>query len=154
MRMFKKVWSDFDQKRTGYLQRADLVPFFSVGHLDRDSSPLSDVSYSPGSQRLSGVFDVKIYPSPLRVKALRLACFWNADNQLKKGRAVDGLDLEALDRLLNTVDRAEVAQRKKQFNRLYQEALLSEEPGKGVSFTNMLLILAQYKLVDPQKALK
>lgn len=42
--------------------------------------------------------------------------------------------------------------RKRRLNRLYQEALLMEEPRKGLSFTNMLLLLAQCKLIDVSKA--
>lgn len=69
-------------------------------------------------------------------------------------RIVDGLDLVALEHHLNQIDYHDVARRKKRFNRLYQEALLTEEPGRGISFTSMLLLLAHYKLMEPERALK
>ena len=31
MRRFKKVWSDFDISRSGFIRRSDYVPFFAVG---------------------------------------------------------------------------------------------------------------------------
>ena len=33
MRAFKKVWAEFANQRTGYLERSKFVPFFAVGHL-------------------------------------------------------------------------------------------------------------------------
>lgn len=64
------------------------------------------------------------------------------------------LNLSALKQAIDVLDKKEIARKRREFNRLYQEALLSEEPGKGISFTNMLVMLAQHKLIDPDKALK
>jgi hypothetical protein len=33
MRAFKKVWAEFANQRTGYLERSKFVPFFAVCHL-------------------------------------------------------------------------------------------------------------------------
>lgn len=33
MRAFKKVWAEFANKRTGYLERSNFVPFFGVSTL-------------------------------------------------------------------------------------------------------------------------
>lgn len=67
---------------------------------------------------------------------------------------IGGLSLAKLNSTLNTVDQKAINSRKTLLNRLYHEALLTEEAGKGVSFTNMLLLLAQYKLIEPEKALR
>ena len=88
------------------------------------------------------------------MKALRAACSQQGNYTPRPGRIIDGLDLTALYNALEKLDSGELAGRRRQFNRLYQEALLIEEPGKGISFANMLLMLAQYKLVEPEKALK
>jgi hypothetical protein len=103
---------------------------------------------------LTGIFDVKVYDSGHQIKALREACTSIGDKPIRKGQVVDELDLLKLGTLLEEVDFDEIAKRKRLFNRLYHEALLTEEPGRGISFTGMLLLLAQYKLVDPDKALQ
>lgn len=69
-------------------------------------------------------------------------------------RAIDGLNLDALNGALQAMDPAEIKGRKRQLNRLYHEALLCCTSDKGISFTDMLLMLAQYKLVQPETALK
>jgi hypothetical protein len=69
-------------------------------------------------------------------------------------RYVDGLDVNRLQRVLDSLDSSRTRQRRDLYNRLFQEALFVQEPGKGISFTNMLLLLAHYKLIDDEKALK
>ena len=54
---------------------------------------------------------------------------------------------------LNGIDRAAIKKRKNLYNHLYHEARISHEPGKGISFTNMLLLLAHHKLIDDREAL-
>ena len=105
-------------------------------------------------QRLSGVFEVRLYGTQHSVRALREASSQNSDKPPIGKHIIEGLDLHALYRSLDQIDYNQVATRKKMFNRLYQEALLSEDPARGISFTNMLLMLAQYKLVDVDKALQ
>lgn len=70
------------------------------------------------------------------------------------GRVVNGIDIGRLKRALSKIDYEQVAARREMLNRLYHEALLSEEKGKGISFTNMLLLIAHYKLVDDDQALE
>lgn len=134
-------------------------------------------------QRLTGVFDVSVYPPELRTKALKEAClgpprvhfaqtgfadpfsekalFTSQDDRF----GLDRFDLQELRRRLSTVDVAEVRLRKAKLNRvrrplstrrattdawpqIYQEALLSDTPGKGMSFTAMMRLLAHYNLID------
>jgi len=59
-----------------------------------------------------------------------------------------------LGNLLNKIDHQETRKRRHIYNRLYHEALISAEPGKGISFTNMLLLLAHYKLIEDDTALR
>lgn len=33
MRSFKKAWAQFDPERSGYIKKADIVPFLGVSHL-------------------------------------------------------------------------------------------------------------------------
>ena len=69
-----------------------------------------------------------------------------------------GTDISNIDlRLLrNSIDRLpidEIRERRHNFNILYEEAMLSAED-RGVSFTAMLLMLAHYKFIDDNKALR
>ena len=68
--------------------------------------------------------------------------------------AGDNVDRRILSAFFRQIDYSEVAKRRYTYNRLYQEALLSEEPGKGISFTNMLTLLAHYKLIHDGNALQ
>ena len=69
-------------------------------------------------------------------------------------RVVDGIDLRELSHQLDRIDYKEVAKRRHLYNRLYHEALLSDDPRKGMSFSNMLLLLAHYKFVPNENALQ
>jgi len=55
--------------------------------------------------------------------------------------------------MLDGIDFAEVRRRKAVYARLYHEATISHEPGLGISFTNMLILLAHHKLIVDAEAL-
>ena len=46
MRSFKKVWADFANTKTGYLERDKFVPFFSVCSFPSRSSDVPADSFS------------------------------------------------------------------------------------------------------------
>ena len=73
-----------------------------------------------------------------------------AKSSLVEGR----LDLAKLARAVGAINLAEVKQRKHLYNRLYYEATLEAEGGRGISFTNMLVLLSHYRLIDDDKALQ
>ncbi|TFY58902.1 hypothetical protein EVJ58_g6125 [Rhodofomes roseus] len=133
MRHFKKVWAEFANPKTGYLERDRFVPFFG---------------------KLSGIFEVRIYPvefSIRRIMARSLAD--QSSNSPWPTTVVEGMDLDKLNVTLSGIDRAAIKRRKNLYNRLYHEARISHEPGKGISFTNMLLLLAHHKLIVDRDAL-
>ena len=68
-------------------------------------------------------------------------------------KVVDGQDFSKTEMLLGGIDRVAIKRRKNLYNRLYHEARISHEPGKGISFTNMLLLLAHHKLIVDREAL-
>ncbi|CAG8522362.1 7815_t:CDS:2 [Acaulospora colombiana] len=79
--------------------------------------------------------------------------------QRKNTLEVDYLDVEKLKHRLSKIHSNKVYERRKTYNLVYQEALLSTERDvngneKGISFTNMLLMLAHYKLIDDEKCLE
>ncbi|KAI0073340.1 hypothetical protein K474DRAFT_1666711 [Panus rudis PR-1116 ss-1] len=133
IRSFKKVWAEFANPKTGYLERQNFVRFFS---------------------RLTGIFEVRIYPVEYSIPNL-MARAKVRDNMQSQwpARIVDGINIDALNADLDNIDRAEIKRRKELYNRLYHEARISHEPGKGISFTNMLLLLAHHKLIVDREAL-
>jgi hypothetical protein len=102
-------------------------------------------------QRLSGVFEVKIYPSEYSIKNLANAC---RQSQISNTAwVVEGLDLGKLESLLNGIDYPTIRQRRAIYSRLYHEAIIAHEPGYGISFNDMLVLLAHHILIDDGEAL-
>lgn len=149
VRRFKKVWADFDLDRTGYIQRRQFIPFFA---------------------RLTGAFNVSIYPPELRLHALLEACAQKPNSvNFEDGERTHsdphgsgprfsphapGLDLRELNARLSFLNPSETKARRNLFNHLYQEALISEKPGRGLSFTGMMLLLAHWKLIEDDQGLQ
>ncbi|KAI0086810.1 Ion transport protein-domain-containing protein [Irpex rosettiformis] len=133
MRAFKKLWAEVANPKTGYLERSKFVSFFG---------------------RLSGIFEVKIYPTEFRIPQImaRSAGDGNADS-FATVKHPNGLDIFSLEVNVSSIDRATIKRRKKVYNRLYHEARISYEPGRGISFTNMLLLLAHHKIIVDNEAL-
>lgn len=102
-------------------------------------------------QKLTGIFEVRIYPAEFSIQRLLFRAQSNSNKE--SWRVVDDVSLDALSNDLNTVDRLLIKKRKELYNRLYHEARISHEPGKGISFTNMLLLLAHHKLIIDREAL-
>jgi hypothetical protein len=64
-----------------------------------------------------------------------------------------GVDLRLLDSTLSAVDYEEIRKRRKVFSRLYHEAIIIHQHKGGISFTDMLLLLAHHKLIVDKDAL-
>ncbi|KAL6310254.1 Ion transport protein-domain-containing protein [Sparassis latifolia] len=134
MRAFKKVWAEFANPKTGYLERNRFVPLFG---------------------KLSGIFEVRIYPAEYAIpKVMAKSRETPSPNTAWPPKILDGgMSLEKLNTVLGGIDRNGIKKRKNLYNRLYHEARISHEPGKGISFTNMLLLLAHHKLIVDREAL-
>ncbi|EJT98090.1 hypothetical protein DACRYDRAFT_118858 [Dacryopinax primogenitus] len=136
MRRFKEVWAKYDPERTGRLMRSDFISFF---------------------RGLSGIFEVKIYPSQYYVQAIMDES--RANDELANARfeyIKAGLDMRKLENVLSGMDRAEIHRRRARYNRLYHEAIIVDENNarRGISFTDMLIMLAHYKLIKDETALR
>ncbi|KAL0948006.1 hypothetical protein HGRIS_010628 [Hohenbuehelia grisea] len=132
MRAFKKVWAECANERTGLLERSNFVRFFG---------------------KLSGVFEVKIYPTEYSVPNINRAC--KASPESENGwtsRLSHGVDLDKLDAVLSGIDYAAIRKRRLIYSRLYHEASISHRGG-GISFTDMLMLLAHHKLIVDRDAL-
>ncbi|CAG8454328.1 2140_t:CDS:10 [Diversispora eburnea] len=157
--LVKRAWGSVDTERTGYIKSTDFGRFFSV--CKRTNS----------KAKLEGSFRVRIYDDeflvPNLIKNSRVVHTFNENTQLwgissKRRRRVlevGNLDVVKLERHLSRISYNKVCERRNVYNNIYQEALLSIEREangneRGISFTNMLILLAHYKLVDDDKCLE
>ncbi|KAJ3560877.1 hypothetical protein NP233_g10548 [Leucocoprinus birnbaumii] len=131
IRDFKSIWAECANPQ-GYLERHRLVYFLS---------------------RLRGVFEVKIYPSEYSVNSLKLAGL-PSENAAQFGSYLNSdINIRAVERVIDSIDRSVIKRRKALYSRLYHEAILSSRPGVGISFTEMLLLLAHHRLIEDNEAL-
>ena len=66
---------------------------------------------------------------------------------------IEGVDMLKLHTALVGLDATKIRKRRIIYSRLWNEAIISQEQGKGISFTNMLFMLAHHKLIDDREAL-
>ncbi len=79
----------------------------------------------------------------------------NASGKLLVATGVKrAVDVRRIESQIAQIDYGRVRMQRQLFARLYHEARVSEEPGRGVSFTSMLMMLSHYKLIDEEKALQ
>lgn len=168
LRAYKSVWASVDPERTGFLQPRDVGLFLHVrpthflcpSHRDRpDASP-------PRVQRLSGVFEVKIYRDEWSVTSLRAGSYLEPSYHTRSpsfhhfltdrdALSLQRVDLDKLRSLCAGIDENEVAARRRNFVHVYHEAMHdAEESLRGISFTKMLTLVAHYRLVSDDNALQ
>ncbi len=108
------------------------------------------------SQRLSGAFEVKIYPAEFSTPSLKATCSTPWHPTIPSSDypySLKGLDLRKVANTLGRMDLTVVKKRKAIYSRLYHEAVISHRPGVGISFTDMLLLLANHILIVDGEAL-
>lgn len=151
MRSFKKIWGEFANPKTGYLERANFVPFFGV-------CPKAHVlpGHPDGLQKLSGVFEVRLYPIEHSIPNIMAACRSSSpDPELwPPPRISHGIDLGKLSQVLDRIDFSAARKRRAVYSRLYHEASITHQQGRGISFTGMLMLLAHHKLIVDKEALE
>lgn len=88
------------------------------------------------------------------MKQIIAACHASRDaDYVWPSRIVEGIDLSRLNKVLAGIDHSTIRKRRTLYSKVYQEGMISQEPGKGISFSNMLLMLAHHKLIDDREAL-
>ncbi|CAG8775457.1 5806_t:CDS:2, partial [Acaulospora morrowiae] len=139
--------------RTGYIKSENIGKFFS---------------------KLEGSFQVRIYDSEHLISNLisNSRVVYTPAGEVDTGKTtssiltdrkpnplVEGdIDIRKLEQNIKNISPSKTFERKRIYNMIYQEAMLSTERDvlgneKGISFTNMLLLLAHYKLVNDEKCL-
>jgi hypothetical protein len=103
------------------------------------------------------VFEVRLYPEELSPRGLAQATKMN--HPLIYRSTITGeeiavpLNMRRLNAILNGIDYTEVRARRRIYNRLVHEARVVQE-AQGISFSNMLLLLAHHKLINDNEALR
>jgi voltage-dependent calcium channel len=151
MRSFKKVWAEFANQKTGYLERNHFVPFFAVSNYNQFHRARLCLFLF---KKLSGIFEVRIYPTELSIPNIMAASQSTPESEYARpSKVVAGVDLTTLHRVLGNIDYASVRKRRLIYSRLYHEASISHQHGRGISFTDMLFMLAHHKLIVDRDAL-
>ncbi|KIY44406.1 hypothetical protein FISHEDRAFT_51638 [Fistulina hepatica ATCC 64428] len=132
MRAFKKAWAEYANVKTGSLEKQNFVKFFA---------------------KLGGVFEVRIYPVEFSMPNIRKAVAATPDSQWSGSRVIEGIDMDKLDQVLGSIDYQAIRRRRNLYSRVYHEALIVHKPGRGISFTDMLILLAHHKLIVDREAL-
>lgn len=105
------------------------------------------------------MFEVRPYPAEYSMRNLLRASIpdrvESASGRLLVVNGVrQAVDVRRVEGLVGQIDAQQVRERRNTFIRLYHEARISSEPGRGISFTSMMFMLAHYKLIDDEKALQ
>jgi hypothetical protein len=128
LRAYKKAWAETDKNRTGFISRDQ------VGTL---------------LYKLSGVLEVKPYPSELSLRNLVAL----ASASPGASSAVEGthacVDIGRLGNVLDRFNFEPIKHRRQRFERLFREAALTA----NISFAAMLELLAHHVLIDDELAL-
>ncbi|KIO32428.1 hypothetical protein M407DRAFT_214388 [Tulasnella calospora MUT 4182] len=122
MRAFKKVWAMFDVEGTGFLTSASIVPFLS---------------------KLSGIFEVRTYPIEFSIGKIMEESQANLNEPrtvysapvISNRQKTNNIDIRALGDVISQIDQREISRRRATYIRLYHEAKITAESGKGISFT-------------------
>jgi hypothetical protein len=104
-------------------------------------------------KKLGGIFEVRIYPAEFSVHNILATCRNNTDPDKSDTGSTYGVNVESLNATLSRVDDGAIRRRRQLFSGLYHEAILTHQRGKGISFTDMLILLAHYKLIVDKDAL-
>jgi hypothetical protein len=134
IRSFKKTWAEYSNPKTGLLEQSRLVPFLG---------------------KLSGIFEVRIYPTEYSVPSIVSTC-----EDIQKTVTTEGtkeeraLNPRKVNKVLRKIDFDVIRQRRAVYCRLFHEASIIESHHKGISFTEMLFLLAHHKLIVDRDALE
>ncbi|KAG8875665.1 hypothetical protein FRB97_004826 [Tulasnella sp. 331] len=97
------------------------------------------------SASLEDSFEVRIYPRELTTRRIMKQCQGFGDHDSKDGTVESTIYLKRLATILDNIDQQRVKIKKGQYNRAFQDAMTNFEPGKGISYANMLLVLNRYR---------
>lgn len=138
IRRFKEAWRSVDPAGTGYISKEAFPRLLG---------------------ELSGVFQMRIYEPEDSVQQIlddvRNDYNFNRHSSIATPTTANGdLDLGRLNRRLAELDVVRIRARRRRFNVFFEEVLVAADPDRGIAFTDVLLILAHYNIINDSKSLK
>lgn len=125
LRKYKKAWREFDPTGTGYIRPDELHRFL---------------------RRIEGTFSMCIYEGDWSIKELI------SDHNIRvNDHDPYDVDLPALNKAVRTIPVGDMINRRRAFDTLCEQVLLERNPDKGISFSQVLLAIPIYKMVDENK---
>jgi hypothetical protein len=137
IRRFKEAWRSVDPAGTGYITKEAFPRLLG---------------------ELSGVFQMRIYEAEDSVRQIledvREDARVSRHTSIVSVAALNDVDINRLNERLSQLDIRKIRKRRHRFNIFYEEVLVSADPDKGIAFTDVLMILAHYNIINDSKSLK
>ncbi|KAL8712341.1 MAG: hypothetical protein Q9220_003492 [cf. Caloplaca sp. 1 TL-2023] len=134
IRRFKQAWATYDPEGTGFISKEKFPRLLG---------------------ELSGVFEMRIYDGDHSVGRILADCKVDTRGMdVPPPGVVEGIDLDALNRRLATIDVPEIKRRRRRMELFFQEIMVSADVDRGINFTSCLMILAHYNIISDGKSLK
>ncbi|KAM0445123.1 hypothetical protein ACHAO4_009925 [Trichoderma viride] len=137
IRRFKEAWRSVDPAGTGYITKEAFPRLLG---------------------ELSGVFQMRIYEADDSVRQIledvREDTRVSRHTSIVSVAALNDVDINRLNERLSQLDIKKIRKRRHRFNIFYEEVLVSADPDKGIAFTDVLMILAHYNIINDSKSLK
>ncbi|KAI1814715.1 ion transporter [Poronia punctata] len=137
-RRFKEAWRSVDPEGTGFISKEAFPRLLG---------------------ELSGVFEMRIYDHEDSVGRI----LEDVRNDHETGRHssigakktdLGGIDLKKLKERMAMMDTDKIRERRRRYNLFYEEVMVSADPVRGISFTQVLMHLAHYNMINDSKCLK
>lgn len=97
---------------------------------------------------------MRIYDGDFTVRALMEDCSVEPGEIHKRRRVVEGIDIDLLNARLKHIPVDDIRARKQRMEVFYQEVMLSADVDRGVNFTDTLMILAHYNIIEDSRSLR
>lgn len=107
---------------------------------------------------LSGIFQMRVYDSEDSVRQIledvRSDVKTSRHTSIATTSAYSAVDLDKLNERLARLDVDRIRDKRRLYNIFCGEVMVSADPDTGISFTNVLMILAHYNIINDSKSLK
>ncbi|KJZ71205.1 hypothetical protein HIM_09411 [Hirsutella minnesotensis 3608] len=137
IRRFKEAWRSVDPAGTGFISKEAFPRLLG---------------------ELSGVFQMRIYQPEDSIRQIledvRGDVHAARHMSMATLSAASEIDIDRLNRRLALLDVEKIRERRRRFKIFFSEVLASADPDKGIAFTDVLMILAHYNIINDSKCLK
>jgi hypothetical protein len=137
IRRFKEAWRSVDPAGTGFISKEQFPRLLG---------------------ELSGVFQMRIYPAEDSIgqilEDIRDDSKSARHMSIATANFYNDIDINKLNQRLAQIDVEQIRERRRRFDIFFGEVLVSADPDRGIAFTDVLLILAHYNIINDSKSLK